>query len=202
MIGSSKHNGENYPRKCFWTREKEIRLKFNPGLSANQPSNNWALVYTCNWQFLSVHSHSCEISWKNVACEQALHLGDIMWKVDARETRVRRREGGGRGRVSSALAASPLTPAFSRVAQIEELVRRWGKMWSTTSKTSPPISVHVLIAQLLNWKSRSQSKNTLASKASSPRSLLHGGARGNCSLPSPPPESLIRGYEYIKYNEH
>ena len=43
MIGSSKNNRENYLRKCFWTQEKETRVKFNPGLSANQPSNNWAL---------------------------------------------------------------------------------------------------------------------------------------------------------------
>ena len=42
MTGSSKNNGENYPRKCFWTQEKETRVKFNPGLSANRPSNNWA----------------------------------------------------------------------------------------------------------------------------------------------------------------
>ena len=43
MIGSSKNNRENYPRKCFWTQEKETRVKFNPGLSANRPLNNWAL---------------------------------------------------------------------------------------------------------------------------------------------------------------
>ena len=43
MIGSSKHNRENYPRKCRWT-QKETRVKFNSGLSANRPSNNWALV--------------------------------------------------------------------------------------------------------------------------------------------------------------
>ena len=42
MIGSSKNKRENYPRKCFWTEEKETRVKFNPGLSANRPSNNWA----------------------------------------------------------------------------------------------------------------------------------------------------------------
>ena len=45
MIGSSKNNGENYPRKCFWTQERETRVKFNPGLSANRPSNNWAQNY-------------------------------------------------------------------------------------------------------------------------------------------------------------
>ena len=44
MIGSSKINRETYPRKCFWAHEK-ARVKFNPGLSANRPSNNWALVY-------------------------------------------------------------------------------------------------------------------------------------------------------------
>ena len=43
MIGSSKNSTENYPRKCFWTHEKETRVKFNPRLSANRPSNNWAL---------------------------------------------------------------------------------------------------------------------------------------------------------------
>ena len=42
MIESSKYNRENYPRKCFWTQERETRVKFNPGLSANRPSNNWA----------------------------------------------------------------------------------------------------------------------------------------------------------------
>ena len=36
MIGSSKNNRENYPRKCFLTQEKETRVKFNPGLSANR----------------------------------------------------------------------------------------------------------------------------------------------------------------------
>ena len=42
MIGSSKNTRENYPRKCFWTQEKETKVKFNPELSANRPSNNWA----------------------------------------------------------------------------------------------------------------------------------------------------------------
>ena len=27
MIESSKNNRENYPRKCFWTQEKETRVK-------------------------------------------------------------------------------------------------------------------------------------------------------------------------------
>ena len=44
MIESSKYNRKNYPRKCFSTQEKETQVKFNPGLSANRPLNNWALV--------------------------------------------------------------------------------------------------------------------------------------------------------------
>ena len=35
---------ENFPRKCFRTQERETRVKFNPGLSANRPSNNWAQI--------------------------------------------------------------------------------------------------------------------------------------------------------------
>ena len=46
MIGSSKNNRENYPRKCFRTQEKETWIKFNSGLSTNRPSNNWALNFT------------------------------------------------------------------------------------------------------------------------------------------------------------
>ena len=42
MIGSSKNNRENFPRKCFWTQEKETWDKFNPRVSTNWPSYNWA----------------------------------------------------------------------------------------------------------------------------------------------------------------
>ena len=44
MIGRSKNKRQNYPGKLFWIQEKETRVKFNPGLSANRPSNNWALM--------------------------------------------------------------------------------------------------------------------------------------------------------------
>ena len=53
MIGSSKNSTENYQRKCFWTQEKETCVKFNPGLSANRPLNNWALGHT-NTQGLKI----------------------------------------------------------------------------------------------------------------------------------------------------
>ena len=42
MIRCSMNIRENCPRKCFWTKEIETEVKFNPGLSANRPSNNWA----------------------------------------------------------------------------------------------------------------------------------------------------------------
>ena len=48
MIRFSMNIRENCPRKCFRTKEKETWVKFNPGLSANQPSNNWALKGTIN----------------------------------------------------------------------------------------------------------------------------------------------------------
>ena len=41
-LDALNNNWENYPRKCFWKKEIEIWVKFNPGLSANWPSNNWA----------------------------------------------------------------------------------------------------------------------------------------------------------------
>ena len=53
MIESSKYHRKNYPRKCFWTQERETRIKFNPGLSANRPSNSWALlqIFVCSiWE--------------------------------------------------------------------------------------------------------------------------------------------------------
>ena len=55
-IGSSKNNRGNYPRKCFWTQERETRFKFSPGLSASRLSNNWA-----------VELRSVSLSWLWVA---------------------------------------------------------------------------------------------------------------------------------------
>ena len=42
MIGYSKNNRKNCPRKWFWWKEKETRVKIKPWVSANRPSNNWA----------------------------------------------------------------------------------------------------------------------------------------------------------------
>ena len=38
----TKNNRENYLRKCVWIQERETWLKFNLGLSAHRPSNNWS----------------------------------------------------------------------------------------------------------------------------------------------------------------
>ena len=35
-------------------QEKEIRVKFNPGLSANRPSNNWAQERSDDWKFVCI----------------------------------------------------------------------------------------------------------------------------------------------------
>ena len=41
LFCSLKNNRKNYPRKCFWTKGKETRVKFNAGLSVNRPLNHW-----------------------------------------------------------------------------------------------------------------------------------------------------------------
>ena len=61
MIGSSKNNRENYPRKCFWTQEKETRVKFNPGLSAYRRSNNWAQKYLWNVSYKKTANDAWEM---------------------------------------------------------------------------------------------------------------------------------------------
>ena len=51
MIGCSKKNRENYPGKCFGTKEEETGLRFNPGLAliglrttgpCGRKADNWA----------------------------------------------------------------------------------------------------------------------------------------------------------------
>ena len=42
MIGSSKNSREFIREKAFEHNKKKTRVKFNPGLSANRLSNNWA----------------------------------------------------------------------------------------------------------------------------------------------------------------
>ena len=43
MIVCSRNNRENYLGKMLLTKEKVTRVKSNPRLSANRPSNNWDL---------------------------------------------------------------------------------------------------------------------------------------------------------------
>ena len=42
MIGSSKNTGEIISENAFEHKKKKTRVKFNPVLSANRPSNNRA----------------------------------------------------------------------------------------------------------------------------------------------------------------
>ena len=96
IIGSSKNNRENYPSKCIWTQEKETRVTFNPGLSANRPSNNWAqnttLLTRCMRKLLDVNSHSLfpakvyflikwtdkSIGYKQTAILKLLYLNPVL----------------------------------------------------------------------------------------------------------------------------
>ena len=71
MFGSSKHNRESYPKKFFWTQEKETRNKFNPGLSANRPSNNWALYSKYSFKGLREVMISQKPSLRNYSIGQA-----------------------------------------------------------------------------------------------------------------------------------
>ena len=41
MIGCSKKNWENSPRKCFWTKGKKPGLEFNIGLALCRAMNIW-----------------------------------------------------------------------------------------------------------------------------------------------------------------
>ena len=71
IFGSSKHNRESYPKKCFWTQEKETRIKFNSGLSANRPSNNWALYSKYSFKGLREVMISQKPSLRNYSIGQA-----------------------------------------------------------------------------------------------------------------------------------
>ena len=77
MIGSSKNNSENYPSKCFRIPEKETWVKFNPGLSANRPSNNWArnanlaLTLGCLNPFLN---NSVELKSAKIVCSMPANI--------------------------------------------------------------------------------------------------------------------------------
>ena len=59
MIGYSKKNRENCPRKCFWWKEKDWpRLKFNPGLALislqTTAPRNWEMLLS---RMMQVHLH-------------------------------------------------------------------------------------------------------------------------------------------------
>ena len=43
MIGSSNITEKIILENTFEHKKKKTRIKFNPGLGANRPSNNWAV---------------------------------------------------------------------------------------------------------------------------------------------------------------
>ena len=45
MIGSSKNNRENYPRKFFWTKEKETRVKRQSAFEQLGPGTNAVILH-------------------------------------------------------------------------------------------------------------------------------------------------------------
>ena len=71
MIGSSKNSTENYPRKCFWTQDKETRVI--KALISLRTSRPWGLsctvrLYILKRLFVLVHrchhSYSCHSLWQ------------------------------------------------------------------------------------------------------------------------------------------
>ena len=82
MIGSSKNDRENYPRKRFWTQEKETRVKFNPGLIANRLSNNWALGsnYSLLW-YVVLFTTLFKLVGNHVACSSTQRRMRTHWKL-------------------------------------------------------------------------------------------------------------------------
>ena len=111
MIGSSKNNRENYPRKCFRTQEQETRVKFNPGLSANRPSNNWAqgtwsrpfeveeMINSCWWKKKieeEADVHGCHFvndmavftrnGWLSLATESESESEERLWPSETQKS--------------------------------------------------------------------------------------------------------------------
>ena len=78
-LDALKNNYENYQKKSFWTEEKETRVSFNPGISANLPSNNWALL-----------DSNLSDRWRNPAFEQ---LGSVVAQRAEKQNKTKRFSG-------------------------------------------------------------------------------------------------------------
>ena len=67
-----KNKTENYPRKYFWTQEKETQVKFIPGLSANRPSKNWGKgcyvqgFYIKGFYIQGYYIQGSYVQWSNI----------------------------------------------------------------------------------------------------------------------------------------
>ena len=62
-----KNNRENI-WKCFWTKENETQDKFNPELSSDRPSNNWALDFIGSEPWTHLNFTKSIVFWK--ACNE------------------------------------------------------------------------------------------------------------------------------------
>ena len=60
-------------KKSFWTEEKETLVSLHPGLSANLPSNNWALL-----------DSNLSDRWRNPAFEK---LGSVVANEQKNKTK-------------------------------------------------------------------------------------------------------------------
>ena len=65
MIESSKNSTENYPRKCFWTQEKETRVKRWSAFEQLGPAN---------YGFLKTLVGICDIDF----CPPALKSSNVI----------------------------------------------------------------------------------------------------------------------------
>ena len=113
MIRTSKNNRENYPRNFFWTQENETRVKFNPGLSANQPSNNWAF-----YSFGSTNDSPASIKRLNTPTSSSLFIIRLPSGLNLFAVSVK-----------SGTKISPSTPGSSRFP----MRRLWGRGWDLSS---------------------------------------------------------------------
>ena len=80
MIESSKYNRENYPRKCFWTQEKETRV--NKRLSAfEQLGTGGKLFLNHLWQIQNKQIRILQVIIHNY--EQITMDTPKLWKLIA-----------------------------------------------------------------------------------------------------------------------
>ena len=99
-LGALKNDRQNYPRKCFWTKEKETRVKFNLGLAliglrttgprtlvigSYHWSDHWLLLHGTNW----VHKNKSEPPFSESTEQQLFSHDNHTWPNQHRHTSIR-----------------------------------------------------------------------------------------------------------------